>query len=210
MSIPISSSYDYRLQILGEAGNYVYSQSGEFFDSIMSILDINLTELGFDVSDTIDSINITTLNQKSIAFMTYDKYKKSKLKEYDKLGTYIRLKNLIEKLNLPEEIKSIKDRSEYQKAVLYHFIITRWEQYINGSNERLFNSINALNIRLTPHEKETYANNIPLKVIIEIEDKCKTNLKFKFRLNSELELGGSIRKRKYNSRRRIRRRTARK
>jgi len=74
-----------------------------------------LTELGFDVSDTIDSINNITLNKKSIEFMTSDKYNKSKLTEYDKLGTYIRLKNLIEKLNLPEEIKSIKDRSEYQK-----------------------------------------------------------------------------------------------
>lgn len=200
MSIPISSPYHYRLQILNEADKSVYVQSGVFCESIRSISDIDLTELGFDVSDTIDSINITTLNQKSTEFMTCAEYKKSKLKEYDKLGTYIRLKNLIEKLNLPEEVKSIKVRAEYQKAVLYHFIITRWEQYINGSNERLVNSINELNTLLTYNDKYTYVSNIPWELINEIEDKCKTNLKFKFGLNSEL--GGSIRKRKYNSRRR--------
>ena len=208
MSIPISSPYHYRLQILAEAGNYVYSQSGEFFDSIRSISDIDLTELGFGGERSIDDITVKDVAIKISDLLTdtSKKIKKSTLEQYDKLKKYIQLKDLIEKLNLPEEVKSIKDRddrddrAEYQKAVLYHFIITRWEQYINGSNERLVNSINALNIRLTPREKETYANNIQWKVINEIEDKCKTNLKFKFGLNSEL--GGSIRKRKYNSRRR--------
>jgi hypothetical protein len=211
MSISISP-YHYRLQILGEAENSVYSESGQFFDSIRSIPDIDLTKLG--VGDTIDSIEIQTVTRKIQDLINDSSIKldKSIVEQYDKLKTYIRLKNLIGKLNLPEEVKSIEDRDEYQKEVLYHFIITRWEQYINGSNELLDKSINELNTLLTRNEKYIHANNIPWKVINEIENRCKTNLRFKLKLNSEL--GGSIRKRKYNSRRKssssTRRRTRRK
>jgi hypothetical protein len=207
MSIPISSSHEYRLKILGEAGK-VYSDSGKFFDSIMSIRDINLTELGFD---TIDSINIDILNTKIRDFMSSDEYTNKKFVKYNKLKTYIEFKNFIEKLNLPEEIKSIKVRSEYQKEVVCHFITTRWEQYIEGSHERLSIALHALTTNLTLREKETYANNIPLADIYEIENRCKPKLlKSPLKFKLKLELGGSIRKRKYNSRRRPHRRTSRK
>ena len=192
------SSYHYRLQILNEADKSVYVQSGDFFDSIRSISDIDLTNLGFGGKGSIDNITVKEVTKKigDLGTDTSKKFTKSKstLEQYDKLKKYIQLKDRIGNLNLPEEVKSIEDRDEYQKAVLYHLIITRWEQYINGKNERLVNSINELNTLLTYNDKYTYVSNIPWEVINEIENMCKTNLRFKLKL--ELDLGGSTRKRK--------------
>lgn len=105
----------FRKNILADAGDYYYPKSGEFFDLTTKGNGIKLDGLGFDESKTTDNITIKEVEQKMEGAMyTVKDYDEPKFKQYKDLKEYIKLKNSIGELNLPD-VKSFKVRKEYQK-----------------------------------------------------------------------------------------------
>jgi hypothetical protein len=195
-----------RENILTIAGNKYYSEIGEFFDTRKSFSDIDLKNLGFD-EDTIDSITIKKIVEKekekreSTNIYTVEDYDESQFKPYKMLKRYIELKKRIVDLNLPEDVKSITDRSEYQKAVLYYFIKSRWK-YVNDELKKgqspqsipIDKLIKMLIQPLSEDTRQTICGQIPRNVLEEIELRYASELKQSGSFN-----GGSTRKRKSSS-----------
>lgn len=204
-----------RQNILTIAGNKYYSEIGEFFDIRKSFSDIDLKNLGFD-EDTIDSITIKKIDEKekekrkSTDIYKVENYDEFQFEPYKKLKRYIQLKPRIVDLNLPHDVELINDRDEYQKAILYYFIKSRWK-YVNDNVKLgvtpkgastpngipIDELIKMLNKPLSETVRLEICAQIPPEVLREIELKYASDLEQSGSFN-----GGSTIKRKSSARRR--------